>query len=232
MHHTCHSCNATVADAAPFCGHCRAPQVRVSIPDPVAGAAPVVTPPPTAPPLNPPPTVFVQDRPVETLVSAPLHKIPIRWAQALPRCAVVGLSTTLFTLLVHIPLVVVLLLPLGGAAAVWFHLRTLPDRNITTGQGAVLGAVTGFFAFIFYAVVLSATVVFAKAELVKSMREAMEKSMAGNPDPAAQQMMQKLMSPEGFALLLVLALVFIFFIFVVFCSTGGAAGAALLRRKE
>jgi len=47
-----------------------------------------------------------------------------------------------------------------------------------------------------------------------------------------QQMLQRLLSPEGLATMVTLAMVMFLFAFVIFSAVGGALGAALLSTSK
>jgi len=114
--------------------------------------------------------------------------------------------------------------------------KTVPNGRITTGQGAALGAITGFFSFLFYLIVLMATMTFGRGKMMQAMKEAMQLSMANNPDPNAQKMLQQMMqyfnTPEGFAIILTMAIIVIFVFFIFLCMAGGAISAKLSRRSR
>jgi len=158
------------------------------------------------------------------------------WSQALIRAALAGFITTMLVLIVPVPVLMLLLLPAGGGLCVWMYGKTVPTGSVTTGQGAVLGAITGFFSFLFYLIVLMATITFGKEKMMQAMKDAMQQSFANNPDPNAQKMLQQMMqyfsTPEGFAMILTMAIIVIFVFFIFLCMTGGAISAKLSRRTR
>ena len=240
----CSQCGSAVADNAAFCGHCRAPQIRVKIESEPAAPHPqssisvpaVESAPGNAGTMPLSVSVYVQTAPSEVPVNVAQQKTPIHWSKALPRTAMVGFFTTIAVMIFHFPFLVFLLLPVGGAMGTWMYAKSLPHGQLTTGQGAVLGACTGFFSFLFYLIVLMATVKFAREELMKIIRDAMQQSIVSNPDPNAQKMMQQMMqyfsTPEGFAVVLAFVVVVIFIFFIFLCMSGGAISAKLARRKR
>jgi hypothetical protein len=59
-----------------------------------------------------------------------------------------------------------------------------------------------------------------------------EQAAARSSDPQMQQIVEMVKTPDGSALFLSVGLILTFVAFVVVCGLGGAAGAALLRRKQ
>jgi hypothetical protein len=60
----------------------------------------------------------------------------------------------------------------------------------------------------------------------------MRQSAARNPDPSTQELLAKLSTPEGLALMLTFIIVAAFFAFLVFGVIGGAIGASVWGRKQ
>src|SRR5271155_3561185 len=148
MHHPCPQCGAVVADTQPFCGHCRAPQIRMG-----GSAEPDANMPTAPPPLPSAPKVEETNKihaQTELLPQPPrmersgmeqppvaLSKAPIQWSYTLPRLGVIGLGTMLCMTLVPIPILNLLFVPLGCVVAVWFHARKTAPLLPTKGQGAI-----------------------------------------------------------------------------------------------
>jgi len=98
--------------------------------------------------------------------------------------------------------------------------------------GAVSGIV-GFVASTFWMVFRFAR---DSQEFRTALQEQLEKSIAANPDPRAQdiirQFMNNLNTPQGLATFFVLILVMMAIAFVVFSAAGGALGAAMFVRRR
>jgi hypothetical protein len=205
-----------VEQGTAFCPQCRAPQIRVAVPETVTPSG--ITPDPAVSSL---PAYF----------GAPLTT-RIEWSQALPATALAGLITA-----------VLMLTPLayfgfgmliGGSLAVVFYRRRIPVANVTPGMGARLGMVSGILGGGIFAALLSiGTMLFHAWDSIRAkLIEVVEQAAARNPDPQAQQALEFFKSPEGIILLLTTALIGTLLAFVIFSGLGGALGAALLRRKE
>jgi hypothetical protein len=157
----------------------------------------------------------------------------IPWPQALPAAAVAGLVAA-----------VLALVPLGGLGlgtlsagflSVLLYRRRNPVFNPTAGMGAKLGAVSGALAFAFLTVFLAlwAAVFHTTGRIRETMIQAVEQSAARSSSPQqAQQALEFLKTPAGFAVMMVVGWVTMFVVFLVFSGVGGAIGAVLLRRKD
>lgn len=199
-----------------FCPQCRAPQIRVTVPETL------------------PPSGIASDLAASALpeyFGAALTN-RIEWSQALPATALAGLIAAV---LMMTPLAVFGLgMLIGGSLSVVFYRRRIPMASITPGTGARLGMVSGILGGAIFAALLSiGTMAFHAWDSIRGkLLEVVEQTAARNPDPQAQQAMQFFKSPEGIVLLLATALIGTMLAFVVFSALGGAVGAALLRRKD
>ena len=155
----------------------------------------------------------------------------IQWSQALPAAALAGLISAF---LMSMGLGAFGLgLVAAGALAVVFYRRRHPAGEITRGIGARLGAVSGILGFGIFSVLAAVKVLVfhGGGELRAAMLEAIKQSAARTSDPQAQQMLDYLKSPPGMVLMMVFGLFIMFVAFLMFCTLGGAIGAALLRGK-
>ncbi len=211
MEHSCYKCGATIDEGIAFCPHCSAPQIRV------AGIE----------------TAASIDVTADVPHSIASSTTAIYWPQALPAAAVAGLVAA-----------VLALVPLGGFGlgtlsagflSVLLYRRRNAVFNPTAGAGAKLGALSGALAFAFLTVFLALRAAFfnTSAQIRQTMIEAVEQSAARSSSPQqAQQALEFLRTPAGFAVMLVVGLITMFVIFLIFSSVGGAIGAVLLRRKD
>ena len=152
------------------------------------------------------------------------------WSTAFKNCLVAAAAMTLFTAFAGHPLLVLLALPAGGWFATFLYTRArLP---VTAGIGARIGAVTGLIGYVISITLMGARIVFQRTQFLDEMKRSIQDAIAKNPDPQAQQIAQKLLSPEGMAVLLTLSAVFLFFMFLVLCSVGGAIGGSLAKGRS
>jgi hypothetical protein len=207
-----------VEEGVPFCPECNAPQIRVG-----GEAASPPLPPGTPGEVQPPaqPVALPQARP----------QGPINWSGALPAAAAAGV---LISIALVVPLAIFFLWMLvGGALAVALYRRRNPGP-LSPGAGARIGAVGGLVGYILFAFAYSVLLLLShgggqlRDELIRRIQEV----AARNPDPQAQQLMQKMMTPEALAIMIAAGLVLFLFCFVVLSSIGGAIGAALFKEPD
>jgi hypothetical protein len=216
VEYPCHQCGAAVEQGTAFCPQCRAPQIRVAVPE--AASLSGTT---SDPAVSSLPAYF----------GSPLTT-RIEWSQALPATALAGLiaAVLMMTPLAGFGLGMLI----GGSLSVVFYRRRIPVAQVTPGMGARLGMVSGILGGGIFAALLSIGTMLLHAwdSIRAKLIEVVEQTAARNPDPQAQQAMEFFKSPEGIVLLLTTALIGTLIAFVIFSGLGGVLGAALLRRRE
>jgi len=122
----------------------------------------------------------------------------------------------------------------AGVLSVLLYRRRIPSANLTPAMGARLGAASGALGFGIFAVLaaLQMLVFRSGGQIRAALLEAIQQSAARSTDPQAQQAVEFLKSPQGFAVIMVVTLIVVFVVFVVLSSLGGALGAVLLRAKR
>jgi hypothetical protein len=118
---------------------------------------------------------------------------------------------------------------LGGAFSVYlYHRRT--KSNPTRAMGALLGAASGGFGFLFSAVITVATVVYTPDKV----REAMTTQLkASHYDAeAVKRVMDIVNSPEGLAFFVTFTLFVAALIFIIGASVGGAWYSAWVQKRN
>ncbi len=123
---------------------------------------------------------------------------------------------------------------LTGLAGVLLYQRRVPQAAPTTGMGARIGALAGLFGFGIFVLVMALQMVVMRGtgQFRAMMQQVLQQAASQNADPRAQEVLQRLTSPAGLALMLTVALVLAFLAFLLFSSLGGALGAYLIRKKE
>jgi hypothetical protein len=204
-----------IAEGAPFCPQCGAPQIRVAV---ESASAPL--PPGTPDEVQPP--------------AQPVFRPGISWPAARPSIIVAGILAA----------VAAMIAPVGGIGVLfWTFLASLvvvrlysrrPDARLTGSSGARLGAATGVAAFLAW-VVLFLVAIFGFHQgpqlhefVIKSMREA----SANYPTPQATQAMDFITSNSGFATFLVMMLVLLALFSVACGALAGALGGAGFSRRR
>ena len=196
-------------DGVSFCPACSAPQIRVS-------AAPSE----------------ITAGPVRTSIVLPGQ---IAWPYAL-RAAAVGGGAAAFLCILMAPVLkagFVLGMVVGGAICVSLYRRRQPLAHLTSSMGARLGAVAGLFGFGVFAVVQSILLLVApQEELRQALRDAIQQAITQNPDPKVQEMAKALLTPEGMAFIVILAMLLFLAMFVIFGVIGGGLWASLHKRDH
>ncbi|HEU5454030.1 MAG TPA: zinc ribbon domain-containing protein [Terriglobales bacterium] len=226
--HTCYRCHAEVEEGTAFCKQCGAPQIRVAVPE---GAV-------VSPPLEPGTPGEVQPPAQQVAMPyspAPLPPEPVNervnWGDALPGALAAGALVALAWL---IPFLGFLLWPLAaGVLAVLFYARRRPLREMASGMGARIGVIAGLLGFAMMALLMSLELLAFRGtgKLRQLLLQTMQQAMASNPDPAAQEAMHKLMTPEGIAVLVTFAMILFFAMFLGLGALGGVLGASLMRKR-
>ena len=186
-----------MADNAPFCSQCGAPQIRVPVGQ---DATPQAVPPPIPP---------VASR--------------VAWRIALPRvlgAAVIGtILLLIFPLLLPPFLVVVLIIPFTGALSVWFYKNR--DAVMNGSKGFRLGIVTGFFLFLLNLIPPLIGYFARRDQFIAVVKQQLEQ--AARNDPRSQEMIHGLSQhPETIAAIVVIGAVVGLFMFTIACGIGGA----------
>jgi hypothetical protein len=250
MERPCYRCGANVDEGVSFCPQCNAPQIRVTAPageaesaersahsvssqaaddlrEPATGPLPPGTPGEVQPPATPVRT--------EEGFQHFSHLSPgsVDWPQAVPGAAIAGAVVALAWAVPFLSFFI-WMGRLTGLAGVLLYRRRVPEANPTPGMGARIGALAGLFGFGVFVLLmaLQMLVMRSSGQLRSLMQQVVQQAAAQNADPRAQEVLKRLTSPEGLAIMLTLVLVLAFFAFLMFSSLGGALGAYLVRRRR
>jgi MFS family permease len=137
-------------------------------------------------------------------------------------------------LLSMLPLGFILGLPLGGFLSVLLYRRRSWSADPSRSAGFRLGALSGLFGFVIFAVLAGAqgVLLHGENEIRDAMIEAIHRQQARNPDPQARQMLDYFLTPHGLMVMVIVGLILMGIAFVLLSGIGGSISAALLRRKE
>ena len=164
------------------------------------------------------------------------HAGAIQWELAWKGALLSGLAAALLTGLPVLSLGCCLWLLGAGTLAVWLYQRRVPGTLVTPGMGMRIGAAAGAIAFLVTTIWSVVRFTANSQEFRAALQEQMEKSIASNSDPRAQELMRQfqanLNTPQGLATFFVLMLVIMAIVFVIFSAAGGALGASTLARRR
>jgi hypothetical protein len=120
-----------------------------------------------------------------------------------------------------------------GFLAVVFYRQRQPETAIKATAGAALGALGGLLWFAVSSVLEALVVVFLhkgpeiRDELLKRIQQAASQTN----DPKVLEVFDRLKTPGGLELLMILGLVFAFFAAIVLAGLGGVLGGAIFNRR-
>jgi hypothetical protein len=210
----------------PFCPHCGAPQIRVASPDEESNQ-----------PAQFGSDSLPQGTPPTTWSAGPAyHPNAIQWDVAWKGAFLSGLIAAVLCAVPVISLGCCLWLLGSGAFAVFLYQRRMPRAFVTPGMGMRIGAASGAIGYVATTMWIMFRFTHDSQEARSVLMEQMEKSIAANPDPRAQDIMRQFMNtlntPQGLATFFVLMLVVMAVAFVVCSAVGGALGASTFRRRR
>jgi hypothetical protein len=153
----------------------------------------------------------------------------VEWGRALPAAALGGVCSLLAMRIPYGMFGPAFLL--GGAVAVLFYSRRR-ERLPTAIAGAQIGAVSGGLIWLFFSIIMVATLVYWPEQLRKQMLESIGQMAGRGYDPQRIQQIQELLkTPTGLTSFVVFGVVLLFVLFVAGSSIGGAFCAAWLAKR-
>jgi hypothetical protein len=227
MDHPCYQCGQTIEDGKPFCLHCGAPQIRVTMPEPLpSSVAGSVSGRDAAFSLGP----TAMDPPAIPSFRAPVLSTSVDWRRAFWLCAAAALVAVVGTSLRLIgPLIAIL--ASGCLAVILYYRRPGPVASALTG--ARIGAVTGLLYSgvlgLFFAIFV--VILQAGGELRQQLLESLQQFASRSNDPNVQATFDLLKTQEGLNKLIV-GTVGLFLISIVASSLAGAVTGAILSRRR
>ena len=216
MDQPCYKCGQMVEEGRVFCPHCRAPQIRVIMAEPLAVASAAAT-------------AQTQLTSSETV---PVIAVPMSWNQAAQPCAVAALIAALSMVL---QLIVPVIAAIGaGFLAVALYRRRNPHIAIHARTGARLGAICGFFCFGMTAILAALRVAFLHegGKIRATLLDVIQQQSLRYPDPQLQTTLDFFRSPPGLLLMFVFSLIMALIVFILLGTLGGALGGAGLSRRD
>jgi FtsH-binding integral membrane protein len=205
-----------VEEGRVFCPHCKAPQIRVMVVEPMTVAA-------SSP---------MQQGPLTASETVPVIAVPMRWDQAAQPCAVAALIAALGMVL---QLIVPVIAAIGaGFLAVALYRRRNPEIAVHARTGARLGAIAGFFCAGMTAILgtLRVAILREGGKIRAALLAAVDQQAVRYNDPQSQTVLDFLRSPTGILLFLVFLIIVGIIVLIVLGMLGGALGGASLSRRD
>lgn len=204
----CHRCGNVLEDAAAFCPHCGAPQIRVSVPE-------------TSP----------EDPLAPTFAATIIPTRQILWPRAFMAVFIPALAAAVL-LIIH-PLFLVTSLvwvALAGFFSTLLYRRRAPQALIDTRIGVRLGATVGFITFALISLLAVVEIAVSNASgpsFRQQLIDQMHQAAGRNPNPEAARMLDQFLSaPHALALAVGISALVFFVIFVLSGALGGALGGS------
>lgn len=221
MDHPCHRCGTPVSQGALFCSQCGAPQIRVAVQESQPATVPL--PPGTPDEIQPP------AQPVPTLAHPGGE---IDWHLARQKLLLVGVISGLLT--VFLPAGGIGFLAwmlLGGFVAVRLY-AARPGLRLTSAAGAKLGAVTALAGFVTWTALFLFGVATHAPEVRDNVRKSMQEWVTQYPSPQANQVVEFVSTPAGFAALITISIVMGLVIFLLCGALSGALAGTLFSKDS
>lgn len=224
MEEPCYKCGQMLQEGRVFCPHCRAPQIRVAVADPVE-AMPADSP--------------VQPGQLTASETVPIIAVPMRWDQAAQPCAIAAIIAALgMVLRLIVPVIAVIG---AGFLAVALYRRRNPEIAVRTRTGARLGAVCGFFCFGITAILgtLRVTILHEWAKVrapVGEIRAALLQNLQQQAGRYSAEQLQTSLdfvrSLSGLVVILSFLFLLALIVFILIGMLGGALGGVGLGRRD
>lgn len=230
MDHTCYKCGASIQEGTPFCPQCGAPQIRVTTPDESALAETPAFDPGTPAEMQPP------AEPVPLAPQAPLPRVTgpnkIHWRDARSAIVIGGIVAGLGPALAQ-SLIWILACVLGGAAIAvgLYHRRHVTP--IASNMGAKIGTAAAAIGYAISSILAILAFVGSQEvrnELVTKLKAMPIQARDAQSAEIMRDMVAKVTSPEGLALMFTFALAILAAVYIAFGALGGVIGASLTRR--
>jgi hypothetical protein len=205
-----------VEEGRVFCPHCKAPQIRVIVAEPVAAVS----------------AAAAAQAQLTSSETVPVIAVPMSWSQAAQPCAIAALIAALG---IVFQLIVPMIAAIGaGFLAVALYRRRNPEIALRARTGARLGAVCGFFCFGMTAILgaLRVAILHEGGKIRTSLLGMIQQQAGRYSDPQSQAMFEFFQSPTGFLLLLVFMFILGLITLILLGTLGGALGGAGLSRRD
>lgn len=226
MEQPCYKCGQVLEEGRPFCPHCGAPQIRVLVAEPAAGA------------LGEAAAGVALPSSLPATETVPVLAVSGTWSQGLKPCA---LAATVGILLMCLRLHPLMAMFSAGFLAVVFYRQSRSSVAITPTTGGKLGALSGFFGFALMALLVAFSVMVPEIRtklhdaIIESHKELIESAQqyaAAHPDTQVQATLDQMKTPEGLVMTLIVSGLLFLILSVVLGALGGVLGGGIFGRRN
>jgi hypothetical protein len=159
----------------------------------------------------------------------------INWRAAFPGASIAGLLIGIGAIFPLGVAWMVLVVGFGAAMSVLLYKRrTFSAAQMRAGDGAKLGAVASLVGYLLLAIIIVASFVLNGPQVRQELMSRLQAMQSTNPQAQEvyQQLLHKLSTPEGLAVLITAGMAFLFFFFLAVGAAGGALTATLSHRER
>jgi hypothetical protein len=164
-------------------------------------------------------------------IQAPAPSRPIEWRAAFPAIFFVSVPAGLLSFPLNL---LFFIWTFGAGALTVSSYRKRTQAAVTPAMAARLGFLSGIVAFAVFLVVFLTAM--SRPDfgppLRQELRSKIERQLANNPDPNVKQAAAILSSPNGFATVFTIAIMFMGLLFLIFAVVGAVVGATVFAPKN
>ena len=221
MEQPCYKCGQAVEEGRPFCPHCAAPQIRVVLPEPVPTAGSFAE------------AISTSNEHVDLPASqtVPVLALPMQWSQALKPCALAAIVASLLMSMGLNPFVAMFSV---GFLAVVFYRQGRREVNVKARTGAALGSLSGLLWFAMSAILETSLILVTHkgGELRAELLSRVQQAASQTTDPQVVAVFDRLKTPDGLQMLMLLGIIFALLASIVLGGLGGAVAGTIFKRRR
>jgi hypothetical protein len=221
MEQPCYKCGQAVEEGRPFCPHCAAPQIRVVLPEPVPTAGSFAE------------AISTSNEHVDLPASqtVPVLALPMQWSQALKPCALAAIVASLLMSMGLNPFVAMFSV---GFLAVVFYRQGRREVNVKARTGAALGSLSGLLWFAMSAILETSLILVTHkgGELRAELLSRVQQAASQTSDPQVVAVFDRLKTPDGLQMLMLLGIIFALLASIVLGALGGAVAGTIFKRRR
>jgi hypothetical protein len=163
--------------------------------------------------------------------AVPVLALPMRWSQALKPCALAALVASLLMSLGLNPFVAMFSV---GFLAVVFYRQGRREANVKARTGAALGSLGGLLWFAMSAILETSLILITHkgGELRAELLSRVQQAASQTSDPQVVAVFDRLKTPDGLQMLMLLGIIFALLASIVLGGLGGAVAGTIFKRRR